>query len=207
MKKILILLLLVVSFCYGEENSKNWQKSVSENTQNIKSIQSSFKQVKNLSFLSDKVTSGGKFFFAKSENGNRLKWEYTTPFVYTIVIDREKITMKDGNKVSRFDMSSSRVFQEINDIMVRSLNGTILSDSKNFTFDIKESNKELIIEMVPVKGTSLCEYFKNIKMIMDKTDFTVSMITMIELSGDSTELVFTDKQINGKIEENEFVVQ
>ncbi|HNW83625.1 MAG TPA: outer membrane lipoprotein carrier protein LolA [bacterium] len=227
MKKILLLILLMFSACYAEtvdaDNVKQdaetafkeladstsavkWQKVISENTRNIHSIQSSFKQTKNLSFLSDKVISSGKFVFRKNDSDNSLKWEYTTPFIYTIVIDGTRITMKDGKKISSFDMSSSKVFEEINEIMIKSLNGTILSDNKNFTFSINESGNELVIEMIPVKGTPLTDYFKNIKMIMDKTDFTVTKLTMIENSGDFTELVFTAKKINGKIDEKEFAV-
>ena len=61
--------------------------------------------------------------------------------------------------------------------------------------------------MTPVKGTSLSEYFRNINMIMDKSDFTVSMLTMVEITGDSTELLFIDKKLNGKIDESEFSVK
>jgi outer membrane lipoprotein-sorting protein len=188
-------------------DAAKWRKTVSENASNIGSIKSSFKQVKTLSFLSQKVTSGGRFFFEKSESGNRLKWEYTTPFVYTVVINGNSITMKDGQKITSFDMSTSRVFQEINEIMVASLNGTILSDNRNFLFDILETGRELKISMTPVKGTSLSEYFRNINMVMDKSDFTVSMLTMVEITGDSTELFFTDKKLNGKIDESEFSVK
>ncbi len=184
-----------------------WRNEVSANSAKIVSIKSSFKQIKTLSFLSQKVISGGRFFFEKNESGNRLKWEYTTPFIYTVVINGNSITMKDGEKISSFDMSTSRVFQEINEIMVASLNGTILSDNRNFVFDIREKGRELKIEMTPVKGTSLSEYFRNINMIMDKTDFTVSMLTMVEITGDSTELLFTDKKLNGKINDSEFSVK
>lgn len=226
LKKTFIFIMLIFSFCFGETvqtaevkqnanaafkelaaDTAKWQKTVSENTKKINSIRSSFKQVKNLSFLSQQVTSGGKFFFEKNGTGHRLKWQYTSPFVYTILIDGQKITMKDGNKVSSFDMSTSRVFEEINDIMVRSLNGTILSDSRNFTFSIKENGRSLMIEMVPVKGTPLNEYFKSIKMVMDTGDFTVNTLTMTESSGDFTELTFTDKSINGHIDISEFRVE
>jgi len=77
----------------------------------------------------------------------------------------------------------------------------------NFIFDIKEKGRELTISMTPVKGTSLSEYFRNINMIMDKSDFTVSMLTMVEITGDSTELLFIDKKLNGKIDESEFSVK
>ncbi|HPA55996.1 MAG TPA: outer membrane lipoprotein carrier protein LolA [bacterium] len=191
----------------SSSNVAKWRNTVASNASSIVSIKSSFKQVKTLSFLSQKVTSGGRFFFEKSENGNKLKWEYTTPFFYTIVINGNNITMKDGQKISSFDMSTSRVFQEINEIMVASLNGTILSDEGNFIFDIKEKGRELTISMTPVKGTSLSEYFRNINMIMDKSDFTVSMLTMVEITGDSTKLLFIDKKLNGKIDESEFSVK
>ena len=50
-------------------------------------------------------------------------------------------------------------------------------------------------------------YFKTIEMIMDKKDFTVNTLKMVELSGDTTDLFFTEKTVNGAIPPGEFRVE
>lgn len=191
----------------AETSTEKWKKAVSQNASKITTIRSSFKQEKVLSFLSQKVVSRGKFVLEKNGSGHRVKWEYTTPFQYVIVIDGQKITMKDESRISKFDMSSSKVFEEINRIMIGSLNGTILSDSGNFIFNITEKGKELNIAMTPKPESAMSGYFKTIEMVMDKKDFTVNTLKMVELSGDTTDLFFTEKTVNGAIPPGEFRVE
>lgn len=213
MKNIVIpILILFSSFFVEADNSDNtstekWEKTISENVAKVTTIQSSFRQDKMISFLSKKVVSSGRFILEKSGTESRIKWEYTTPFKYIIVIDGKKIMMKDGTKITKFDMSSSRVFEEINRIMVGSLNGTILNDSENFSFKIFEKEKELNVSMTPKAKSVMSKYFQTIEMTMDKSDFTVSMLRMVERTGDATDLFFTDKSVNKTIDPGEFKVE
>jgi outer membrane lipoprotein-sorting protein len=179
---------------------------IAEKSKEIKSIRSSFKQVKKLSFMNSEVKSGGKFLFRKDGKKNQVRWEYTTPFSYVIVMNGDKVVMKDGSKVSKFDMSSSKIFEEINEILIKSLNGTILNDRKNFTFKYSDQGDEFHVSMIP--GTeSLKKYLKEIQMVISKKDYAVSFLKMIENSGDSTTLHFTKKKINGKMSGKEFEVK
>jgi outer membrane lipoprotein-sorting protein len=43
------------------------------------------------------------------------------------------------------------------------------------------------------------EYFKSIVLLVDKQDYSVSKITMTELSGDDTTISFLHKQLNTNI--------
>jgi outer membrane lipoprotein-sorting protein len=186
-----------------EENISKYRDQIAENAKKIKSIKSSFRQVKHLSFLSDKVVTGGTFLLKKENGTNLVKWEYTTPFFYQIVLDGRRVYMKDGDKVTRFDMSSNAVFEELNEIMIKSLDGTILSENEKFSFDVDVKGRELYIKMVPSRST-MKEYFKEIKMVIDKKDFTVTKLEMIENGGDSTEIFFTERRINIPVDNKEF---
>jgi outer membrane lipoprotein-sorting protein len=179
---------------------------IEEKAKNIKSIRSSFKQVKKLSFMNSEVVSSGVFLFRKNEKKNQVRWEYTSPFSYIIVIDGDNIVMKDNKKVSRFDMSSSKIFEEINEILIKSLNGTILTDRKNFTFKYADNGDEFHVSMIPGKE-NLKKYLKEIRMVISKKDYAVSLLKMIESSGDSTTLFFTNKKINGNVSGKEFEVK
>lgn len=179
---------------------------IEEKAESIKSIRSSFKQVKKLSFMNSEVVSGGVFLFRKDEKKNQVRWEYISPFSYIIVMDGDNIVMKDNNKVSRFDMSSSKIFEEINEILIKSLNGTILTDRKNFAFKYADKGDEFHVSMVPGKE-NLKKYLKEIRMVISKKDYAVSLLKMIESSGDSTTLFFREKKINGNVSGKEFEVK
>ena len=61
----------------------------------ISSIESTFTQVKNLSALSDKLISKGKFFFEKDR---KVRLEYQSPFKYLMVMNNGKVMMKDESE-------------------------------------------------------------------------------------------------------------
>jgi len=207
---ILILIqMLVVPVLADDKCDDPCMKQVEfieEKSKKIDSIRSSFRQVKKLSFMNSEVVSSGVFLFRKDKNKNQVRWEYTSPFSYIIVIDGDNIVMKDNKKVSRFDMSSSKIFEEINEILIKSLNGTILTDRKNFSFEYADKGDEFHVSMVPGKE-SLKKYLKEIQMVISKKDYAVSLLKMIESSGDSTTLFFTDKKINGNVSGKEFEVK
>jgi len=181
-------------------------KVISEKSKNIKSIRSNFKQVKKLSFMNSEVISSGVFLFRKDEKKNQVRWEYTKPFSYIIVMDGDDVVMKDNNRVSRFDMSSSKIFEEINEILIKSLNGTILNDRKNFSFTYSDKGEDFHVSMIPGKE-SLKKYLKEIRMVISKKDYAISLLKMIEKTGDSTTLLFRDKKINQNVSGTEFEVK
>ncbi len=187
----------------GREKVLQYQAEISQNAKKINTIKSNFRQIKHLSFLSDKVETGGVFLLKKDNGTNLVKWEYVTPFSYRIVLDGKSVFMKDGDKVTRFDMSSNSVFEELNEIMIGSLNGTILSENEKFSFDITEKGKKLFVNMIPV-NSGMKEYFKEIKMVINRNDHTVVKLEMIETGGDSTEIFFNDRKINVPIDKKEF---
>ena len=230
-KLIFILILILLAPVFADENKIDTEKVkadaekafvildgkcndacmkqvdlVEEKAKKIRSIRSNFRQVKKLSFMNSEVVSGGVFLFRKDELKNQVRWEYTSPFSYIIVIDGDNIVMKDNKKVSRFDMSSSKIFEEINEILIKSLNGTILTDRKNFTFQYADKGDEFHVSMIPGKE-NLKKYLKEIRMVISKKDYAVSLLKMIESSGDSTTLFFTDKKINDSVSGKEFEVK
>ena len=69
-------------------------------------IKSDFTQEKNLSVLSEKIKSKGVFMFMKQ---NRTRMEYTSPFKYLLVINGDKVFIKDEQKSNSFSSYSSRL--------------------------------------------------------------------------------------------------
>ena len=166
------------------------------------SIESDFTQVKDLSMLSEKITSKGHFYFQKKNN---LRWEYTTPYKYIIVINQDKIFIKDENKLKKYDMNSNKVFKEINDIMISCVNGDILKSNK-FKISFFENDTYYKLELIPtMKGMK--ESLKKINMYFDKSVTSVVKLDMLEPSDDITTLDFSNKKINAPIAVEKFTLK
>lgn len=170
--------------------------------QNTQSIQCDFVQEKNLSMLSDKIVSKGKFWFKKD---NKVRMEYQQPSYYLLVINGKDIKIRDAQKESKVSGKNNKLFEQINKITVDCVRGTVL-DNTDFSTKISENAQQYRLEMVPV-NKAMKEYFKAIVLLVDKQDYAVSKITMEELSGDDTIISFLHKQLNINIPDAVFVAK
>jgi outer membrane lipoprotein-sorting protein len=166
------------------------------------SLESDFTQVKTLSMLSEKITSKGHFCFQKT---NLLRWEYSSPYIYIIVINKDKVLIKDETKLKKYDMNSNKVFKEINDIMISCIDGNILASTK-FKIGYGENDKGYRLELTPlVKGMK--ESLKKIYMYFDKAVTSVTKLEIVETTDDFTVIDFTNKKVNGNIPAEKFILK
>jgi outer membrane lipoprotein-sorting protein len=163
-------------------------------SQKVNTIKSDFVQEKNLSMLSEKITSKGKFWFKKD---NMVRMEYSQPFQYLMILNKNDIYIKDGQKENIISTKSNKLFQQINQIMVDCVKGTAFSN-KDFSIKVFQNNTGYLIEMSPLNKT-LKEMFKNINVTVDKKQYAVNAIEMLETSGDNTIITFTNKEINSSL--------
>lgn len=166
------------------------------------SIKSDFTQDKNLSMLSEKISSKGNFWFKKD---SRVRMEYTTPFKYLMILNKDKVYVKDGAKESKVSTKSNKMFQQINKIMIDCMQGTML-DNTDFKTRVFENKTAALVELTPV-SKGMKEMFRSINVVVDKKDFSVTSIQMLELSGDNTIMRFTNKELNAAIADNLFDIK
>ena len=171
-------------------------------TQKTNSIKADFVQDKNLSMLSEKITSKGNFWFKKD---SKVRMEYNTPFKYLMVLNQDRVYVKDGQKESRVSTKSNKMFQQINKIMIDCMQGTTL-DNTDFKTRVFENKSNALVELTPI-AKGMKELFKTINVVVDKKDFSVTSIEMQELSGDNTTMRFTNKELNASIPDNLFDIK
>lgn len=171
-------------------------------TQKIVSIKSDFVQEKNLSMLSEKIVSKGKFWFKRE---SRVRMEYSHPFTYLMILNKDKVFIKDGQKENKVSTKSNKMFQQINRIMIDCMQGTALNN-RDFSTRIFESKNANLVELTPLTK-ELKELLKAIVIIVDKKDFSVISIDMLEVSGDNTLLKFSNKEMNGTISDALFTIK
>ena len=180
----------------------NFKTAFSATALKITSIKSDFIQDKNLSMLSEKITSKGNFWFKKD---SRVRMEYNQPFKYLMILNKDKVYVKDGAKESKVSTRSNKMFQQINKIMIDCMQGTML-DNTDFKTRVFENKNSALVELTPV-SKGMKEMFKSINVIVDKKDFSVTSIQMLELSGDNTIMRFTNKELNASIPDTLFDIK
>jgi outer membrane lipoprotein-sorting protein len=183
-------------------NTEAFRQQFAKASQATQSIQCDFVQNKNLSMLSDKIVSTGKFWFKRD---NKVKMEYVKPSYYLLVINGNNIKTKDGQKENHVSAKSNKMFEQVNKMMIDCVQGTAL-DNKSFTTRVFENGPTYLVEMVPTTK-SLQGIFKNINLTVDKKDYSVTKMDMVEQSGDNTDISFLHKQTNINIPDEVFSVK
>ncbi len=204
-KLFFLLLFPVVCFSQAFKNVKDTtalKLKIENMSKATTSIEADFTQEKNLSMLSEKIVSKGHFAFKKD---NLLRWEYNAPTKYLIVINKEKIMIRDEKKTGKYDMSRNKVFKEINDIMIACVQGTIFKSNK-FKTVYYENETFYKLELLP-QTKNMKDTFKKINLYFDKTVASVAKMEMVESNDDLTSLDFSNKKLNAPINETIFTVK
>ena len=179
------------------------KKSVEEASDRTSTISATFVQEKEMSILDEKIRSTGKFYFKKEK---MLRWEYVQPYSYIIVINNDRITVKDDKKTSHFDSRSNKVFSEVNRIIVGSIRGTLLYDEQNFKTSFFERGNSYVVTLAPLSA-ALKSSLKEITLFFNKKDFAVDRLEMTESTGDRTVIVFTEKKFNEPLADEKFILR
>lgn len=169
---------------------------------NTNTIKSDFIQEKNLAMLSEKIVSKGRFWFKKE---SKVRMEYHHPFNYTMVINNNKVYIKDGQKENTISTKSNKIFQQIIKITVDCVQGTAIQNT-DFKTKVFENKLNYLVELSPVNKT-IREYFNKIKILVDKKDYSVTQVEMVELSEDNTIIRFINREHNANIPETLFAIK
>jgi len=206
--KIIILLIIAAQTLNSQNNTyvkindiKQLEAKLNENSNKNNTIQSDFVQNKTIEYLDETIVSKGKFWFKKSNN---LRWEYNEPFNYIITIKDGKFTIKDGNKISNYDINTNAVFKEINDLLISMAEGNMIKDDKFFV-EAFENKTSYLLKLTP-KNENMKNFINKTEVYIDKIDLSVYKIIMLESESDFTEILFTNRKFNEEIRDNIFIV-
>ena len=181
------------------QDVEGFRKLMSEVSAGTQSISSDFIQLKYLSFLEERVESKGAFYFMKE---SKLRWEYTEPFYYLIIFSGDTVLIRDNDDSHIYDASSGRMFQEINKIMTGMVNATIL-ESDEFSLNYYENSSTYRLELTP-RDENIKEFLYEIRLYINKNDFSVDELLMLEQSDDYTHIRFVNKRLNEEIPQHIF---
>jgi outer membrane lipoprotein-sorting protein len=207
--KLLFFWLMLLGVAHAQPAGYNpiadnaaFKQQFSAAAKKLNSIQSDFVQEKNLAMLSEKISSSGKFWFKKD---NLVRMEYTNPFKYLMIINKSNVFIKDDQKENKISARSNKMFQQINRIIVDCVQGTAL-DNKDFTVKTLEGKDGFLIYLSPV-AKAMKDLFNNINVVVDKKDYSILRMEMVEAGGDNTIIRFTNKQLNIPVADALFAIK
>jgi outer membrane lipoprotein-sorting protein len=200
--------MFLVSFVYSQgplsemKNPAGFKQKFSESTRKTQTIEANFIQEKNLSVLSEKIITKGRFLFKKEK---KLRWEYTEPFHYLIILNNGTMFIQDEEKKSKIDIRNNKMFAEINSIIMGCVQGNLFNDEKKFLPSFYENSGSFLVKLKPL-ASNLKEYLSEIRIWFDKNDLSVTRLEMHEPSGDYTKIDFSGNKINTNIPDEKFLL-
>ena len=204
--KLIIFFVLFCSTAYSQseftliKNPDEFKLKLKEATKSTNSVESDFTQNKNLSILAKPIISKGKFWYKKEK---KVRWEYTSPYLYLVIINDTKLFIKDKNNKEQYDTQSNKMFQQLNDFLIGCINGDILNNTKDFDLTFKENETMYFVTLIP-KAQQMKKMLSEIHIYFDKKDLSVSKLKMVEQGGDYTNIEFYNKKLNVNISDEKF---
>lgn len=172
-----------------------------ESAVKVSSLKGDFSQEKTMAAITETIRSRGTLWFKRD---NKVRMDYTTPFLYKVVINGNRMLIKDNGKETEVNTASNKLFQQVNRIMIDCMQGTIL-DSQDFSSKVFENESGYLIELVPV-NKNLKQFLSTIVLKVDRKDNSPSAIELNEPSGDKTSIVLRNKSINGQLQDEVFSI-
>jgi outer membrane lipoprotein-sorting protein len=157
----------------------------------VKDIKADFTQKKTLVALTETITSKGTLWFKQTD---KVRMDYTTPFVYKMIINGDNMLVKDAQKETRMSARSNKLLQQVNRIMIDCMQGSLL-ESKDFSNRVFENESYYLLELTPT-SKNLQQFFSTIVITMEKKDNSPQIIELNESGGDKTIISLSKKKVN-----------
>ncbi len=207
MKKLIIAFIaLFMGFSMVSAQQKVDEMKVKQQinavASSMKTMQCDFVQTKYLKMLNDKMVSKGKMYYQQS---NKLRWEYTSPYTYTFVLNGSSVLLNKGNRSDVINVNQSKFFKEIARIMMNSVVGKNLVDSKDFKVSLTGSSTEYVATLYP-QQKQMKQMFQKIILHFNRQKSTVSTVELIEKKGDKTVIELKNVKVNTAVNAKVFEI-
>lgn len=195
---VLSVVCLIGSFAQGGADA-GVIRQINAVASKMKTMQCDFVQTKHIKMLNDKMVSHGKMYYQQSD---KLRWEYTSPYTYTFVLNGSKVLLSKGKRNDVINVNQSKFFKEIARIMMNSVIGKCLTDTKDFRTTIATTNAEWVATLVPQRK-EMKQMFQKVVLHFNRQKMMVSTVELVEKKGDRTVIqlknVKTNSPINAKV--------
>ena len=185
------------------EQQKQIIEKVNKSSSSTTSLECEFTQTKSMKLLSKEMLSKGIMYFKQP---NKLRWQYTSPYDYTFILNGDKVKLKSAKSTKDIDVQGNKMFRQITGIILNSITGGGLKSSSDFTVEIYQAGN-LYFAKLKKKKKELKQIYNVIEIHFNPTLTMVSSVKMVEKTGDATIVKLNNVKTNKPIEEKWFDVR
>ena len=207
MKKLLLSILFVaVSLMVtaqtqlSENQTQEVIRQLTQVASTMQSMQCRFVQEKTSAMLAEPQIAEGRMYFASP---NRMRWEYTTPYAFALVVNGERIVKVTDGKAEVLEGNAGRMYQGMVNLIMGSASGKKLFDTTVFDIVFYDDNDFWRADMTP-KSREMMRMFKKLVFRFDKKTQGISRVEFIGSGSDVTSIRFEDIKLNETIGEEQF---
>lgn len=163
-------------------------------------LECNFIQKKEVAMLKNPSLAMGTMYYAALHN---LRWEYVSPRVLVFILNDKKTVVKNKNGIVDLEPQAKKMINNMTDIIIEMINGNVLTNNKNFTFNYLTNQKQVLIKLIP-KSTKIKMGFSSIYIYVDAKTYLAQKIIMNESEGDITTILFSNIKRNIFINDDKF---
>ena len=206
MKRLLFLILIlshIIPLSAQQLTEEQIKQKVNQTASAMKTMQCDFVQTKHLKMLNNDFVSHGKMYYQQS---NKLRWEYTSPYSYTFILNNDQVLLKNKQRNDLIDIKQNKLFREIVRIMMSSVVGNCLADDKNYKVSIATIGNEWVATLLPQRK-DMKQMFPKLVLHFHAKKSVVNTVELYDKNGEKTIIELKNIRINETIHPHMFVIQ
>lgn len=206
MKRLLFLILIlshIIPLSAQQLTEEQIKQKVNQTASAMKTMQCDFVQTKHLKMLNNDFVSHGKMYYQQS---NKLRWEYTSPYSYTFILNNDQVLLKNKQRNDLIDVKQNKLFKEIVRIMMSSVIGNCLTDDKNYKVSVAAIGNEWVATLLPQRK-DMKQMFPKLILHFNAKKSVVNNVELYDKNGEKTIIELKNIRINETIPSNMFVIQ
>ena len=206
MKRLLFLILIlshIIPLSAQQLTEEQIKQKVNQTASAMKTMQCDFVQTKHLKMLNNDFVSHGKMYYQQS---NKLRWEYTSPYSYTFILNNDQVLLKNKQRNDLIDVKQNKLFREIVRIMMSSVVGNCLADDKNYKVSIATIGNEWVATLLPQRK-DMKQMFQKLVLHFNAKKSVVNTVELYDKNGEKTIIELKNIRTNETITSHMFVIQ
>ena len=185
------------------EQQKQFIEKIDKAAQTMTSMQCDFSQTKSMKLLRKEMQSKGIMYFKQPD---KLRWQYTSPYDYTFIMNGDKVTMKSAKSTQNINVQGNKMFRQITKIILNSITGSGLKSATDFQVEIYKTDNSYFAKLYP-KKKELKQIYSVIEIYFNQSLTMVNGVKMMEKTGDVTSVKLQNVKYNQSINESTFAVR
>lgn len=186
------IVLILISDLSHAQTQEEMMAILAQRAASIECMSCRFIQQKSMAILESPTTAEG---YMSYNSPDKVRWEYTSPYPFALVVDGEKITKITNGTEEDIDVESTRMYMGIVNVVKSITTGKNLFDKSKFDIDIHDAGESWEVIMRPKKNT-IKRMFALLTIFFEKADNGINELEIIGAKGDKTSLHFIDVRIN-----------